>query len=265
VSGWDDATNAEKYSEFTDSYPMYRETSRDLVARAGIADANRVVDLCSGTGETTQALLELMQERARLIAIDRSEAMQRVARERITDPRVRWVQCAAESIDHQVQDQVDAVVCNSAIWQTDMPTTFVGVHRVLANGGRFVFNIGEQTVELPDQGDRGLDSPSLVELMVQVAEAEHDFVRPTDVRRRRLTITSVTEMLATAGLDARWEIVSYPRSVQQARAWLSVPVFGGMFRTLSYEQRLDVLAKAYDRVDKDQTVTGRWLLVTAIR
>ncbi|MFC6707657.1 methyltransferase domain-containing protein [Flexivirga alba] len=219
MSGWDDATNAEKYSEFTDSYPMYRETSRDLVARAGIADANRVVDLCSGTGETTQALLELMQERARLIAIDRSEAMQRVARERITVPRVRWVQCAAESIDHQVQDQ----------------------------------------------GDRGLDSPSLVELMVQVAEAEHDFVRPTDVRRRRLTITSVTEMLATAGLDARWEIVSYPRSVQQARAWLSVPVFGGMFRTLSYEQRLDVLAKAYDRVDKDQTMTGRWLLVTAIR
>jgi phosphopantetheine adenylyltransferase len=59
------------------------------------------------------------------------------------------------------------------------------------------------------------------------------------------------------------EIVGYESTVEQDRAWLSIPMFASRFAWLSYEQRMDLLEKAYQKVDKSQVSTTRWLLVTA--
>ena len=56
---------------------------------------------------------------------------------------------------------VDAVVCNSAIWQADLAATAAAVRNLLVTGGRFVFNMGAGYLgqqEDPNFGD-GLPLP----------------------------------------------------------------------------------------------------------
>lgn len=85
MTGWDDPHNAELYDRFARNHGMYRETSRDLVKLARLDDAALVVDLACGTGVTTQAILDRVQESANVVALDGSEAMLAIARRRVTD------------------------------------------------------------------------------------------------------------------------------------------------------------------------------------
>lgn len=54
---------------------MYRETSRDVADRAGLRDDAVVVDLCCGTGITTETILESLGPAGRVTGVDASEAM----------------------------------------------------------------------------------------------------------------------------------------------------------------------------------------------
>jgi hypothetical protein len=65
-----------------------------------------------------------------------------VAARAIAGPRITWVQCRAGNVDRHVTGPVDAVVCNSAIWQADLAATAAAVRNLLVTGGRFVFNTG---------------------------------------------------------------------------------------------------------------------------
>lgn len=77
---WDDAHNAEAYAAFTRRFPMYADTSRDVVERAEVSAADGVLDLCCGTGVTTRTLLTRLPATARLWSVDGSPAMLQVAR-----------------------------------------------------------------------------------------------------------------------------------------------------------------------------------------
>jgi ubiquinone/menaquinone biosynthesis C-methylase UbiE len=262
TAGWQDPDNAVAYGEFAQTWPMYAATSGDLVARADLHDATLVVDLCSGTGATTAAILPALPAGGRVVAVDKSAAMQRQAPR---SERVRQVVSAAEEFDVHVDEPVDAVVCNSAIWQTDMPATFAAARRVLRPGGRLVFNIGGQFVALPSEDLGPQEKPSLHDYMLAYAILDHDFV-PAVRQRRNRTPQQIEQQLTAAGLTQRSaDIVGYASTMEQTRDWLSIPIFAGAFGSLGHQQRADVLAKAYDRVDKSQSTTTRWLLVTATR
>ena len=59
----------------------------------------------------------------------------------IHDPRATWIQARAGSVDQHVTGPVDAVLCNSAIWQTDIAATATAVRAVMKAGGRFAVNV----------------------------------------------------------------------------------------------------------------------------
>lgn len=265
-SDWSDRSNAAAYHAFTRSYPMYSDTSRDLVARAKIGTATSVVDLCSGTGATTEVILAELPGTGRVLAVDGSAAMQAEAQNAIRDPRVRYAVCRAEEFDQHVQGPVDAVICNSAIWQTDMPATFAAAKRALRSGGRLVFNLGGAFADLPPTPAPGPPKPGLYDLMLAYAVLDHDFVPARSSRQSpERTPDTIQNWLRDAGLTpTATDIINYPRNVEQTRAWLSIPVFSFPFTTLSYEQRMDILAKAYAWIDKNTPPsTDPWLLVTA--
>jgi len=77
---WDDAGNARRYAEFARRYPMYRLTSEHLVGLAVLAPDARVVDLCCGTGVTTEAVLAVLGARGSVAAVDGAAAMLAEAR-----------------------------------------------------------------------------------------------------------------------------------------------------------------------------------------
>jgi SAM-dependent methyltransferase len=266
IVGWDDELNAELYDCFTRDHPFYADTSRALVARADLTGKQLVVDLCGGTGVTTAILLENMPPHGRVISLDSAKAMQTIGQRTLSDPRITWVVAKAEDVADHIPEPVDAVVCNSAIWKTDTPAVFTAVKRTLRPGGRFVFNIGGGFAGLTNLGDRETrTTPSLNDLITAIAVADYGYVP----RRERdsspvLTPATVEAQLTAAGFKLlASDTVTHTGTVEEKRDWLSIPLFARPPGQLIHAQRMEILQKAYDKVDKAQVNTTNWLVVTA--
>ncbi|SRR5258708_3387475 len=165
---WGEDDNARHYDAFARQHPMYRQTSRDLIALARPSNDGAVLDVACGTGATTGEVLAVLGPDGRVIGVDGSAAMLAVAAQTIADLRVAWIQARAEELDQHVTELVDAVICNSAIWQTDLASTAAAVGKVTAVGGRFVFNVGSDFLE---QGHRPDERPLLSGVMQAIAAA----------------------------------------------------------------------------------------------
>jgi ubiquinone/menaquinone biosynthesis C-methylase UbiE len=247
---------------------MYDETSRDLVRLADVAGAERVVDLCCGTGATTRVLLERLGKGAEVVAIDGSSAMLDVAKRMTDDTRVRWVRADASALGDHAED-VDVIVCNSAIWQTDMTTVFAAAAAVLRPGGRLAFNIGRQFIVLPfTPEEMGRTKPSLFMYMQAIATLDYDYVPPLGPRRGRLFSPEVVKgMVEAAGLRPTvFEVIGYGTSPSRDRAWISIPIFANtVLDGMPYARQLEVIEKASQRVDASETDTSRWAYFVAER
>lgn len=266
IIGWDDELNAELYGRFTRDFPFYTDTSRDLVNRADLSGARTAVDLCGGTGITAAVLLESLGPQGQVISVDKAAAMQRIGKRDHDDPRITWITAGAEDAAAHIPDPVDAVVCNSAIWKTDIPAAFASVKTILQPGGRFVFNIGGGFAGLSKHEDRpNRPTPSLNDLIIAIAVADYGY-QPHQEKNSApvLTAADVSAHLEAAGFSVlETEAVSHQGTVEEKRAWLSIPLFARPPGQLTYEQRMEILQKAYDAADKTQPITTRWLVVTA--
>jgi SAM-dependent methyltransferase len=266
ITGWDEDANAEAYAAFARAFPMYSATSRDLVARAHLTDSRLVVDLCGGTGVTAQAILDLAPDRARVISLDNAAAMQRVGRRHVHDPRLSWVTAPAENLaGHAPTHQVDAVVCNSAIWKTDMPTVAAAVRRVLRPGGRFVFNIGASFAGLPGSDTKTGSGPSLDSLIRHIAARDYGYTPPAaSADGPKLHLATVTRHLADAGLTVvNSEVTVQYTTMAERKAWLSIPIFARPNGDFSYAQKMQILGEAYAQTRPDETTVTSWLVVVA--
>lgn len=266
LTGWDDDTTAESYAAFTRAFPMYSASSRDLVSRVYLTDSRQIVDLCGGTGATAEAILALAPPDAKVISLDNAAAMQRIGRRALKDPRLSWVGAPAEDLaEHVPAHSVDAVVCNSAIWKTDVPAVFAAVHRVLRPGGRFVFNVGGgfAGVTHPD-GQTEPTGPSLNSLIHHIAARDYGFTPPPASGTQKLPLPAVTRHLADAGLtlvDA--EVTAQHTTMAERKAWLSIPVFARPDGDFSYAQQMEILEEAYALTSPDEVTVTSWLVVVA--
>lgn len=268
VLGWNENSTAEAYAAFTRDFPMYGTTSRDLACRAGLTNSRLIVDLCGGAGATAQAILDLAPAHARVISLDNAAAMQRVGARTLTDPRLSWVTASAEDLADHVSGPADAVVCNSAIWKTDVCTVFAAVHRVLRPGGRFVFNIGSgfAGVHHHDEETAGT-RPSLNSLIHQIAARDYGYAPPpADEAPPTLPLAAVTKSLSAAGLSVlSTEVLAQHATMAEKKAWLSIPVFARPAGTFTHDQRMDILTKAYALTTPDAPTVTSWLVVVAQR
>ena len=265
AGGWADERTAAAYGEFCRKHRMYRDTSRDLVRLAEIGGGDHaVVDLACGTGQTTEAVLGALGPGGVVHAVDSSPAMLRVAQSAIDDPRVVWHQHRAEGLADVVAG-ADRVVCNSAIWQTDLPVTFAAVYATLRPGGRFVCNIGRQFLILPfTEEELHPPAASLHDLVQAIAILEHGHVPSPGVRGRALTVDSVVEQLRHAGFDVLdTPELRYEDTLERQRDWLRIPIFTERtYPDLTVEQRHAAVDAAYERAS-DVPWTSRWIAFVA--
>lgn len=269
VLGWDEYTTAEAYAAFTCDFPMYGATSRDLARRADLTDSRLVIDLCGGAGATAEAILALAPAQARVMSLDSSGAMQRAGQRTLADPRLTWVTAPAEDLaDHAPAGEADAVVCNSAIWKTNVPQVFNAVRQVLRPGGRFVFNVGGgfAGARHPDE-ETVRTGPSLNRLILQIAARDYGYTPPlAEPAPPKLPLEAVTGHLSAAGmtvLDA--EVVAQHSTAAEKKAWLSIPVFARPEGDFTHAQRMDILAKAYALTIPSAPVVTSWLVAVAQR
>lgn len=204
----------------------------------------------------------------RVVGVDKSVAMLGVAARSITDSRATWIQARAESVDEHVTGPVDAVICNSAIWQTDFAATAMAVRAAMKADGRFAFNVPAGFLGDGDSHRSRDRNPPLLSEMRAIAERDYgwapDASAPGRVRQQ-LTTESIRLSLAAAGFDIEQvRDVSYQNSAESQRAWLSIPIFtkdrlGG----LPYEDRMRILDKAYECLGPSQTERALWTIFVA--
>jgi SAM-dependent methyltransferase len=264
VAGWDDDLNAELYARFARDYPFYANTSHDLAERASLPGARLVVDLCGGTGATAAALLEILPPGARIISVDAAGAMQAAGQRALPNPRISWIAARAEDTARHIREPADAVVCNSAIWKTDTPAVFAAARQALRPGGRLVFNIGGSFAGLAARTRPHL-TPSLSELITAVAAEQYGYVAFPDPRPPApLTAARVQRQLRAGGFRVlSTETVTHAGTLEEKRAWLSIPAFARPPGPFTYQQRMEILERAYARADASQPVSTAWLVVTA--
>jgi SAM-dependent methyltransferase len=266
---WGEDDNARLYDAFARQHPIYRDTSRDLITLARLSADAAVLDLACGTGVTSREILAALGPDGTVTGADGSAAMLAVAAQATADPRITWIQAPAETIDRHVTRPVDAVVCNSAIWQTDLAMTAAAVRTLLAAGGRFVFNTG--TGYLGQQKDPNFadDRPSPVAIMRDIAAQNYGWRPPEPAAppssRPRPTRESICHCLDSAGFDIEQVAeFTYHRDAGAERAWLSVPVFTKYYLPgLPYQDRMHILAETYARLGTSQPEPSRWVAFAA--
>jgi ubiquinone/menaquinone biosynthesis C-methylase UbiE len=262
---WSDRDNARAYARYSDAYPTYRQTSRDLVCVAGVGGDARVLDLACGSGNTTVEVLAALGPGGRVIGVDASAAMLAEAAAAVGDTRARWVRAQAEEVDRWVADPVGAAVCNSAIWQTSMPDTFAAVRRVLAPGGRFAFNIGSRF--LAGEPPAPSAARDLVLAMTELARRELGW-RPPARRpaRPRQSAGELRRLLLDAGYEqVTLRRVAYPTTLAEQHAWLSVPIFTeAPFPGLPWPDRKLLLDAAFRAADPAEAFHSEWMIFVAV-
>jgi len=83
---------ARRYDLLTRMNPGYVKHLRWSAQRLRLPPGARILDLCCGTGLSTRALLEVYPGAREIVGLDASAGMLALARERLTDPRVRLVE-----------------------------------------------------------------------------------------------------------------------------------------------------------------------------
>jgi trans-aconitate methyltransferase len=266
VSIWDSDETAAAYAAFTSEFTMYRDTSRDLVELARPTPGAAVVDLACGTGVTTREILAALAQDGTVIGIDRSAAMLAVAGRSVTDPRASWVRASAEEFDKAVSGRADAVICNSAIWQTDFASTARAAHAALAPGGVLAFNIGAEFVRDAASTTNPAQFP-LMTMMRQIAADNYGWSPPAQpaTRRSHLSEHQVIRLLDAAGFTIRhagW--LHYEQNPESQLAWLRIPSFTDRrLPGLGYEARMSVLDEAVRRLGPPGIEETHWFAVAA--
>ena len=121
------------------SGPQQAWGSEVLGRLEGIAPDATVLDVGCGTGRVTQALMTLVP-RGRVLALDASEEMVRLARRRLGDRAEVWCQ---DVLELDLDEPVDAIVSTATLhWVTDHDRLWVQLARALRPGGALEVQCG---------------------------------------------------------------------------------------------------------------------------
>jgi ubiquinone/menaquinone biosynthesis C-methylase UbiE len=126
--------------DFMARRPMYEACPRWLIEHCKVGEHSTVVDLGCGSGIVTEMLLARFKQapRLRVIAIDPSEWELDIARSRIADERVKFIQARAQEAASIVNTNVDAILLCNVLHQvplTERPSVLAGAFELARPGG----------------------------------------------------------------------------------------------------------------------------------
>lgn len=129
---------------------IFEDYARDLTARLKPAAASRILELACGTGIVTRRIAEAMPPGASLAATDLNDAMLDVARETVgADPRITYQRVDACSIPF-ADRSFDLIACQYGVmFFPDKVKAMREARRVLAPGGRYIFNVWDSLAHNP--------------------------------------------------------------------------------------------------------------------
>lgn len=260
--GWHSERTALAYEEYAQAHSMYKVTARDLVAIAEMAAGMTVVDVACGTGIVTEAILGQLGETGSIIAVDLSREMLAIAKGKIQGANVAFIQSSAERLNEVIGAAADIAVCNSAFWQIRMSEAFTALGSALKANGRFVFNLPHGFFRFTVEDAPVSSSPSLYQLMLDIATRDYGFTLPEPSRSRRpLDFALVKSVIEKSGfLLVSHQTITYQKPVEETLAFLKIPIMlESRLPGLPEAIRIAILEKAWDQYEKTSaTFADRW-------
>jgi len=123
---------------------LFEPYAEDLARRLSDLERGTVVEVAAGTGVVTRALRRALANEVRIVATDLNEGMLKVAASREGAPTVRFQQADAQKLPF-ADGSADAIVCQfGMMFVPDKSAAQREAARVLAPGGRFVFNVWDR-------------------------------------------------------------------------------------------------------------------------
>lgn len=211
---------------------MYEACPRWLIEHCKIGERSTVVDLGSGSGIVTQMILERFKDAPdfRVISIDPSEWELNIARSRISDKRVTFIQGRAQEALSIVKTDVDAVLLCNVLHQvslTERPSVLEGAFFLVRPGGL----VGANTLFY----DGGIGAESRAFYLRWIAEARQYLARAsvtwnlptqTPVALQRLSPKQHHDLFQSLGYeDIQIEEVQFDWRVEDWEALSKYSVF----------------------------------------
>lgn len=116
---------------------------RETLTAAEIAAIRSMVDIGAGTGARTLQALDVFNAAQQMTGIEPDRDMITVARDKYPDPRIQWIQSAAENIDVSAISgkPVNAVMSNWALhWVSDKPRLMQHLDDMTEAGSYLIFS-----------------------------------------------------------------------------------------------------------------------------
>jgi SAM-dependent methyltransferase len=119
----------------------------DLVKRLDSSSLSRVLEVAAGTGVVTRELAARLPATVSIVGTDLNEAMVDYAKEIWRQRPIEWQQADAIALPF-ADESFDAVICQFGVmFFPDKPKAFAEAHRVLRQGGTFLFSVWDDIEE----------------------------------------------------------------------------------------------------------------------
>jgi ubiquinone/menaquinone biosynthesis C-methylase UbiE len=123
---------------------LFEPYAEDLARRLSDLRRGMLVEVAAGTGVVTRALRNALPSDVRIVATDLNEAMLKVATSRVSAPGLSFQQADAQKLPF-ADSSAEAIVCQfGMMFVPDKGAAQREAGRVLAPGGRFVFNVWDR-------------------------------------------------------------------------------------------------------------------------
>lgn len=197
-------TSAEHYALAVTSIQYYLDSSDAIAGLVAPEGLSAVMSLgCGSSGYLETELLRLAPGIRNMCCIDISPAMIDSIRLRLKDPRVSFVECAAEKLAELDSPPFDCVVCSSALWLFDLDIALPAIAGKLVDNGSLAFSIAEWDLE---DLDAPRPRPRRYQLIDEELKRRHLPPKPSDGSVRKLTFSQLEATLGKAGLQITDEV-----------------------------------------------------------
>ncbi len=127
---------------------IFAQYADDLAHRTVALEPPRVLEVAAGSGVVSRAVAPMLDSSARFVVTDLNPPMLDRAASMQDDPdRVEWVPADALDLPFE-DDSFDLVLCQfGAMFFPDRVQAYREAHRVLGEGGAFIFNMWDRIEE----------------------------------------------------------------------------------------------------------------------
>jgi SAM-dependent methyltransferase len=252
--GWDHPDTARYYDAFCARHARYCAANENLAWHASPGSGHLVLDVAAGTGLTTRAILPWLSSEGRVVAYETAPSMRHYGRNRVTDPRVCWVNALPDG-------PFERIICGAAIWQMlPLEHTLQILADRLSDTGDLCFNIPSLYLGKADEPGGGSD-PNL--LAIPSLLGTHSNAVAGD---RLPSAEAINQFLLKSGLTVRTWRFRQQITQEAYRDWLKIPILTNhWFEGLDADERAQRIDRAFNYVDRTSWRWEEWSGWTASR